>query len=332
MKNARKIVSLTLALVMLLSAFVFSGCGKKETETVTIFTSAEDFRVEYIRQRLTEQFPDYNIVIEYKTSGDHGAALKASGTATECDITHDLEYGYLEQLSAAGVLADLSSYDMSIYTDDAVTGTTFIPELRNGGAIVVNKSVLDSKGVAVPTCYADLLKPEYKGLICMPNPKSSGTGYMFYKSLVNSMGETEALAYFDKLNENITEYTSSGSGPINNLIAGEAGIGLGMTAQAVEKNNTDGAGLEIHFFEEGSPFSMYGVAMIKGKETRQCVKEVFDFFYNTLNQENCEKYYPEKVYKDIDFVIENFPSDIKYADMSGNTAAEKTRLLDLWKY
>ena len=84
---------------------------------------------------------------------------------------------------------------------------------------------LEEKNLAVPTSYADLLKPEYKGLVSMPNPKSSGTGYMFLKSLVNAWGEEEAFAYFDQLAENILQFTSSGSGPVNALVQGEAAIG-----------------------------------------------------------------------------------------------------------
>ena len=87
----------------------------------------------------------------------------------------------------------------------------------------------------------------------MPNPKSSGTGYMFCKALVNEWGEDKALEYFDKLSENILSYTSSGSGPINALIMKEAAIGLGMTPQAVTKINEGQTELKIKYFEEGSP-------------------------------------------------------------------------------
>ena len=165
----------------------------------------------------------------------------------------------------------------------------------------------------------------------MPNPKSSGTGYSFLKSLVNSMGEDEAFAYFAALSENILQYTSSGSGPVNNLVSGEAVIGLGITAHAVTQIN-NGANLKIVFFEEGSPYSAYGYGVIKGKEERQCVKDVFDFLYNTLIYENCEKFYPEQIYKDVTFEIENYPSNITYADMSNNTQEEKERLLSKWMY
>ena len=59
---------------------------------------------------------------------------------------------------------------------------------------------------------------------------------------------------------------------------------------------------------------------------------MFDFLINNYNYENNEKFFPERIYKDKDYVIENYPKDIKYADMSNNTIDEKTRLLDKWKY
>ena len=327
----KKIVSVALAVLMLSGTLVLSGCGGNKENTVLIYTSAEDFRVADLSTRLAEEFPDYECIIEYKDTGSHAATLLAEGKDTPCDISYDLEYGYLEQLASAGVLADLSEYDRSIYTADCNVRNYYLPEVRNGGAIIINPQVLTEKNLPEPTSYEDLLKPEYKGLISMPNPKSSGTGYMFLKALVNSMGEQQALDYFAKLNENILAYTSSGSGPVSALKNKEAAIGLGMTAQAVLAIN-EGTDLEIRFFEGGSPYSMYGQSIISGKEQRACVKEVFDFLIHTYLKESNEKFYPEQVFADYTPKLENYPENIVYADMSGNTNAEKTRLLELWPY
>ena len=229
------------------------------------------------------------------------------------------------------MLANLSGYDTSIYTDDVIISNYYIPDVRNGGAIIVNPAVLKKNGLDKPQSYEDLLKPEYKNLISMPNPKSSGTGYMFLKSLINAWGEEEAFKYFDKLTENILQYTASGSGPVNALVQGEVAIGLGMTAQAVTKIN-EGVELEILFFEEGSPYSMYGQAIIRGKENKKGVKEIFDFIYGVLGYEVCELYFPEQIFKDKVYEIDNYPSKIGYADMSNNTLEEKERILEKWKY
>lgn len=324
-----KVAAFVLATCVLFSV-MFTGCGA-EKEKVLIYTSVEDYVIEDLSQRLREEFPDYDITVEYLSTGNHAAKLLAEGTATECDITYDLEYAYMTQLDSEGLFADLSAYDRSVYCEDTVESDNYLVQCRNGGAIVLNTEVLTEKGLVEPSCYADLLKPEYAGLISMPGPKSSGTGYMFLKSLVNSWGEKEAFAYFDALTPNILQYTSSGSGPVNALLQGEVAIGLGMTAQAVTQIN-QGAPLKVIFFEEGSPFTLYGQAMIAGKETRACVKEVFDFIVNTYSYELNEKFFPEQLFVDKTYTIENYPANIVYADMSNNTIEEKERLLSMWKY
>lgn len=323
----KRILALILAACLgLLSVGCSSGSKK---ERVLIYTGTEEYRNEYFQKRLGEQFPDYEVVIEYIPSGTLATKLMAEGKQTACDIAYDIDYTFVEKLS--GIFADLSSYDMSMFTDDVIPPSkTVMPHVRNGGCIAINPKVLEEKGLPKPTSYQDLLDPKYKGLISMPDPVSSGTGYMFLRALVNAWGEDEAFDYFSKLKTNVKQFTSSGSGPVNALVLGEAAVGLAMTAQTVTEINNN-AGLELTFFEEGSPFSVYGYAMIDGKQTRQCVKDVFDFFYTTLVEEDKAAYFPEKIYKDKDFTIKNYPTDIHYADMSNNTAAEKERLLEKWK-
>ena len=306
------------------------GCGKKDdANRVVIYSSAEEYRNEYYQKRLEEEFPQYDIVIEYMPSGNQVAKIKAEGKDTEADILYDIDYGYVEEIES--YLAELDGYDQNIYVDDAKTNGKYLSATRNGGAIIVNLDVLKDKGLSEPTCYEDLLGEEWDGLVSMPNPKSSGTGYMFLKSLVNAWGEEEAFEYFDKLEKNILQFTSSGSGPVNALVQGEVAVGFGMTAQAVTAIN-EGANLKILYFEEGSPYSMYGYGIVAGKEDKESVKTVFDFFYNTLVYEDKELYYPEQVFKDKTFSIENYPTNIPYSDMKNNTNEEKERLLDKWKY
>ena len=325
----KKTAALLLLMAMALTV-VLTGCGSGK-EQILIYTSVEDYVIEDMNARLSEAFPDYDIIVEYVSTGNHAAKLLSEGKNSECDITYDLEYAYMEQLAQAGVLADLSAYDKSIYLEDTVVSNNYLVQCRVGGAIILNTEVLKAKGLAEPKSYEDLLKPEYKGLISMANPKSSGTGYMFYKSLVNAWGEKKALEYFDKLTPNVLQYTSSGSGPVNALLQKEVAIGFGMTSHAVTQIN-QGAPLKIVYFDEGSPFTMYGQSMVAGKDQRPCVKEVFDFLVNTYSYELNEKFFPEQMFKDKIFTVDNYPQNIVYSDMHNNTIAEKTKLLDLWKY
>ena len=232
-------------------------------------------------------------------------------------------------------LADMSYFDYSIFLDDMkVPSQRFVGEYRNSGAVVLNTELLAEKGLPEPKNYTDLLKPEYKGMLSMPNPKSSGTGYMFLKNLVNAWGEEEAFAYFDGFAENIVQFTSSGSGPMNALVQKEAAVALGMTGQAVTMMN-DGAPFKIIFFEEGAPCSLYGHAMTRKAESREDydkLKEVFDYLVKVVTPACDAKFFPEQVFVDKVFSLPNYPTDIPYGDMSNNTTEEKSRLLERWVY
>lgn len=308
---------------------VFFGCKKKGTKIV-LYSCAEDYRNEFYLKGLREKFPQYDFSLDYMSSGSSAAKLKAEGRKSQGDILLSWEYGYLEMNK--DVLADMTYFDDSIYLDDMkVESHRWVGEYRNSGCIILYPKLLEERGLAKPESYEDLLKPEYKGMISMPNPKTSGTGYMFLKNLVNAMGEDKAFDYFDKLSENILQFTSSGSGPINAMIQGEAAIALGMTGQAVTSIN-DGVPLEITFFAEGAPCSFYGHAITAKGEQRPEVKEVFDYLVKEVTPACDAAFFPEQVFVDKVFSLPNYPENIPYGDMSGDTSAEKMRLLAKWKY
>jgi iron(III) transport system substrate-binding protein len=317
---------------MLAAAILAAACKKADNTNVVIYTSTEDFRTEHMQQLLKEKFPDYGITLQVLSTGNHAAKLKAEGTRTEADIILNLETGYLEGLQ--DILADLSSYDLSEFLPELVPSSKkFLPWDKSSGAVVINREKLESAGLPVPASYQDLLDPAYRGLVSMPNPKTSGTGYMFLVSLINAWGEDAAFDYFDGLAQNILQFTTSGSGPVNALIQGEVAIGLGMTLTATQAINSRGAPLEMLFFGEGAPSITTGFGIIKGRETRPVVREVFQFTLERLVRDDKELYCPEPVFKNQPNNIANYPRQIPYADMKGvYDLSLKERLLAKWKY
>ena len=331
MKSIKKIAAVAMAAVICLGLLTScAGSSDVADNSIVIWTSGEDYKNQYYLDELEKKFPDYDFTMEYMNSSTIAAKVLEEGENCSCDIILSEEYGYLYKCE--DYLAELTDFDFSVFLDDIVPANhKFTPEVKNGGCVIFNSAVLELNGVEKPTSYQDLLDPKYEGLISMPSPASSGTGYMFLRQLTNEWGEDEAFKYFEDFSKNVLQYTSSGSGPVNALVQGEVAVGLGMTAQAVTAIN-DGADLKILFFEEGSPYSLYGYAIPKGKETRKAVVDVFNFFYTTLVMEDKELYYPEQVFVGQVNSIENYPTDIPYADMSGNTTEEKTRLMENWEY
>ncbi|MBP3582226.1 MAG: extracellular solute-binding protein [Clostridia bacterium] len=330
----KKIISLCLIFVILMFGLIFKSCGGGDT--IVIYTSTEDYNMELLQKRLDEAFPNYNIVVEYVSTSNITTKVIEEGSNCECDIIYHQEYTQLDMMIKADVLANIEGqFDFSVFDDSTILERNknyLIPTIRSGGAVIINKKVLADNNLPKPTSYEDLLSPKYKGLLSMPSPKSSSTGYMFYLALVNAWGESKALEYFDKYAENIIQFTSSGSGPVNALTNREAAVGFGMIAQAADKITAGNNELEILFFDEGAPYALYGTSIVKGKETKKGVLEVMDYIHKNYINEACQKFYPELILKDKQYEVKNFPKNILYANMDNNTLEKRDDLLNKWKY
>lgn len=74
-----------------------------------------------------------------------------------------------------------------------VVGETYIPLYTGVIGFVVNTQVLERCSLPEPKRWTDLADPRYKGLITMPDPNTSGTGYPILATLVQIYGEDRAL-------------------------------------------------------------------------------------------------------------------------------------------
>lgn len=329
----KKINLLTLALV----AFSLTSCKSKEK--VIIYTASEEDKINLMQTELNQQFPNYEIIIQSFGTGTLTSKLKEEGKKTDCDIFYDLEAANTELLLAENndLFADLSEYDYSIYTDSvlgytsrhkkyAITGKTY-------AALIINKDVLQDKDLAIPTTYTDLIKTDYKDLVVMPNPKSSGTGFSLYNGLLHLYGETDGLAYFDSLNSNIREYTTSGSAPAKAVVRGEAGIGVALLWNAVIQSNAN-TNITYSMPEEGLPYALFTMGMINGHQSKTSTKEVFSYIYNDLNKKEVVLYNPAKIYKDQGpSQLLNYPENIVELEMpTVFDHNHKADLLAKWKF
>ena len=335
--------------MLLCTAFVLAGCGSNKAQNntsastgkdrVVIYTASEDERIAYIQQELDKQFPDTEIVLQSLGTGQLLSKLQAEGKNGDCDIFYDLEVVNAEIILNASpdLFVDLSDYDFSIY-DPSVTGYTdrhhkYAVNGKTAGAFLVNTKMLEEKGLPIPATYDDMLKPEYAGLISMPNPKSSGTGYSYYNGMITILGEEAGMKYFEDLNPNIKEYTTSGSAPAKAAVRGDVAISYGLLWQCVNYAN-ENEGMTVVVPEQGLAFNLFTMGMISGHETKGSVKEVFTYLYNELNKPQCAKFNPDKIYVDMPAAeIQNYPADYKEIPMAGLFDFEyKQELLDKWKF
>jgi iron(III) transport system substrate-binding protein len=310
------------------------AAGKKGTAAngkVIIYTCTEDFRTAHMQKLFDEKFPGV-VTVQVLSTGNLAAKLKAEGSSTEADIILNLETGYMK--SVQDTMADLSSFDSSAFLPELVPANhKYLPWDKSSGVIAIDTNKLKSLKIPVPQSFDDLLKPAYKGLISMPSPKTSATGFMYLIELVNLKGEDGAFAYFDKFAQNVLQFTTSGSGPVNALLQGEAAIGLGMTITAVDAIDNRNAKFEMCFFKEGAPYNTSSMGIIKGRESKPIVRDVFNYIIKKVVVDDNQLYCPEAIFKNQTNNVKDYPKNIHYADMKGETdLAFKQQLLDKWKY
>ena len=208
----------------------------------------------------------------------------------------------------------------------AVNGKTY-------GAFLVNTEVLKEKGLPVPASYSDMLNPEYAELISMPSPLSSGTGYSYYNGMVTMLGLEDGLAYFESLNPNIREYTTSGSAPAKAALRGDVAIAYGLLWQCVKYAN-ENEGMTVVVPDQGLAYDLFTMGMIAGHDEKPAVKAVFDCLYLELNRPQCALFNPDIIYTDMPAAeIPNYPTGFGEITMEGMfDFGYKQDLLDQWEY
>ncbi len=323
----KKILILLITILTLIS---ITSCGYRDA--VIIYSSLEDFRVQTIIDDLNKVYPDIKVKIQYYSTGTNAAKLNFEGKRTDADIFLALEGPYVEKIEKN--LYNLENeFSVDNYLKEVLPPTNkYHVFSREAGCIILNTKVLENKKINEPTCYEDLLKPEYKDLIMMPNPKSSGTGFAFYNSIYSTYGKDRAIEYFSKLSTNIKQYTESGSGPVKAIDRGEIAIGLGMVSQAAlyASKNKD---IKLISFKEGLPYSMFCMGLIDGKQTKKNVMTVYDYLFNVSVLKDKELHVAEHIFKNQKTENIYYPKDYTYSKMDNIYDFEyKEQLLDLWKW
>lgn len=313
-------------IIMLFFTICLTGCTNKEQ--VVIYSSMEEERNQVLKEKLKEAFPDTNVLVQYMATGNTAAKIKNEESNIEADIILDLETAHM--VDVAEHFAELKEFDTSMYLDGINTSSNYLTWVKYTMNLIIDVDYFKENNLEIPKTYEDLLKKEYKDLIAMPDPKTSGTGYGFYLNVVNIMGEDKAIDYFKKLKGNLREFTTSGSGPTNLLKQGEIAIALGMTSQGVNAIN-EGYNFQIIELETGSPYNTTSCGIIKGKETDENVKKVFQWLISDFGKYDKENYMPDVILKEQNNQIKNYPENLKNADMTGIDSTEiKDKLTKKW--
>ena len=201
---------------------------------------------------------------------------------------------------------------------------------------VTNLDRAKALGITPPKSWADLLKPEYKGYIRMPNPNTSGTAYNVITTLntLNNKDENKAFDYLKKLDANIDQYTRSGAAPGQSVATGEIPIAIGYAHDQV-KLKAGGANTEINAPSEGTGYELASMSLIKGGKQPIQARQLYDWVISSTNaQKLFTDYYVVLVRKGavkhpLALPLEQIKT-VKQDLVWEGDAVNRKRLLDRW--
>lgn len=303
MKKAISLISAALVVVMMTTTF--AGCssnngvqtdgntadtdatvqtiGEADRGTITVYTALEDeLTTEYLAD-FKAKYPNITVNIVRESTGVITAKLIAEkdnpqadviwGTAASSMMVLD-DQGQLEPYAPQGVDKILpkfkSSKSVPTWVGIDVWETAF----------VINTVEIEKLGLKAEDIkdYDDLLKPELKGHIVMPNPNSSGTGLLTVTGLLQLNGkDTEkGWDYLTKLHENVDQYVHSGSKPAKMAAAGETVIGVSFGYAGISQAKK-GAPVVTVFPKSGSGWDIEGNALVKKDKINLAAQTFLDW-------------------------------------------------------
>ncbi|GGI44419.1 putative 2-aminoethylphosphonate ABC transporter substrate-binding protein [Paenibacillus marchantiophytorum] len=250
-----------------------------KSKDLTVYTALEDDQIKTYLTTFKAKYPDVKVNIVRDSTGIVTAKLLAEKDNTQADVVWGLaatsllvldQNTMLEPYAPKGVDRILPNFK----DKNAVTHWVGIDAWET--AFIVNKVEMEKRKLAIPQSYEDLAKPEYKGLITMPNPSSSGTGFLTVSGLVQLKGKDAAWDYMNKLHDNIAMYVHSGSKPAKLAGTGEYPIGISFGYRGIQEKKA-GSPVEVVFPKEGSGWDVEANALMKKKVVKQVAKDFLDW-------------------------------------------------------
>lgn len=277
MTFAKKIMA-----ALLSTAFATAALAADKVQ-LTVYTALETDQLKAYQTAFNQVQPDIEIKWVRDSTGVITAKLLAEQANPQADVVWGVAASSLALLQNKGMLEPYAPLNL-----DAI-----MPQYRDkknppawwgmdvfGATVCFNTVEAKKRNIPLPTSWKDLLKPEFKGQVVMPNPASSGTGYFdvvaWLKLWGDDNGKGGGWKYMDALHENIAQYTHSGSKPCNMAAAGEyvAGISFEYRGHA---NKAKGAPIELVFPKEGLGWDLEAFAIHKGTKKVEAAKKLADW-------------------------------------------------------
>lgn len=316
-------------------SIVLSATYTLAKTTLVVYTALEADQLKAYKQAFEQDNPEIEIRWVRDSTGIITAKLLAEKANPVADVVMGLAATSLMLLEKEAMLLSYAPQGLEqvkASMRDPKNPPTWVGMDIWASALCVNTIETSKRNLPIPSSWVDLTRPEYKGQIAMPNPASSGTGYLMVSAWLQSMGEEAGWKYMDALHHNIASYTHSGSKPCRQAAAGEYVIGLSFEYRA-NKTKKDGGPIDIVLPKEGLGWDQEATAILHTSKNLDAAKRLADWAVtpraNALYAEN----FAIVALPDIARPLEFIPADIEQRLVKNDfiwAAEQRERILAEW--
>jgi iron(III) transport system substrate-binding protein len=303
---------------------------------LTVYTGLEADSLKKYAQRFNQDHPDIKINWVRDSTGVVTARLLAEKDNPRADVVWGLGGTSLLMLKNENMLEPYTPKgfeNLSAKFSDRAAEPSWVGMNAWMAALCVNTIEIEKKGLPMPASWQDLTKPVYQGHIVMPNPSSSGTGFLDVSAWLQLMGEEAGWAYMDNLHNNVSRYTHSGSKPCRMAATGEVPIGVSFAFRGVRLKN-QGAPIELVYPTEGLGWEVEAAAIIKGTTKIQAAQTLMDWAVSRKAMQLYNEGFAIVAMPDVAQPVEYFPENAQALIIENDfdwAAQNRQAILSKWQ-
>ena len=335
LKNYLKQLATVVAGALLVLGFGAGGALAKVD--LLVYTAIEADELAMFKREFEKDYPDINIKWVRDSTGIVTSKLLAEKNNPRADIVWGLAATSLVLLGNEGYFQGYAPKGLNKiekkYYDSKNNPPQWVGQRAWIASVCYNTVEAGKYNLPLPTSWADLTKPVYKGHVIMPNPNSSGTGFLDVSSWIQMQGEEAAWKFMDGLHLNIARYTHSGSKPCKLAARGEIPIGISFAYRGA-KSKSAGAPIEIIAPIEGVGWDLESFAIVKNTKKLKQARALADWSITKKAMVIYNREYAVVTMPGIAKPVKNFPPGILSKMIKNDfawAAKNRIRILNEWR-